>query len=158
MTSKYYRTTYWRACLSFSDFQYWSTISWHVMTVTRPSELIGSRQTVLLNQPCVQTLDCFSIIHIKWIQLMGHYSKSLKNKKTKKNYFCSLGTMKSNWTEVLTPLTLQRFLSHMNNLLQTLGWWHPVQHNTWSQGHRSPLHKSTRWVTAPLSLHALARL
>lgn len=28
----------------------------------------------------------------------------------------------SNWTTVLTPLALQRFPSHMNSLLQTLGW------------------------------------
>lgn len=31
---------------------------------------------------------------------------------------------KVNWTKttVLTPLALQRFPSHMNSLLQTLGW------------------------------------
>lgn len=135
------------------------------MKVTRPSELIGSRKAVLLNQPsCVQTLACCSIIHTKWVQLLETNTPNVKLLKTHDvaNGCCSLGTTvlkkkkRGNWTKttVLTPLALQRFLSHMNSPLQTLGWWRPVQRSTWIQGYRSPLHKPTRWVTAPLSLHA----
>lgn len=63
-------------------------------------------------------------------------------------------TAVSRKTAVLTPQALQRFLSHMNSPLLTLGWWHPVQRSTGTRGRRSPLHRPRRWVKAPLSLHA----
>ncbi len=134
------------------------------MKVTRPSELTGSRQAVPLNQPsCVQTLSWCSVIHTKSVQLLETNTVTMKllNAQDVSNGCCSLGTAvfkikkgEETKTTALTPLALQRFLSHMNSLLQTLGWWHPVQRSTRIQGHRFPLHKPRRWVTAPQSLHA----
>lgn len=69
----------------------------------------------LCTDPRLFQYNAYQVSTINW-------KLHLKTNQTQKTVGTPMLKKESNWTTVLTPLALQRFLSHMNSLLLTLGW------------------------------------